>query len=92
MLPPGFISYCLFNFVKKHSNGKHLTLKYFVFSGICWGLIGLLGILLILAFGTTNTATSNNQLFLLLFIPTIFFMIGELYALICWLIWLKKEV
>jgi len=91
MLPPGFISYLLFNFVKKHSNGKHIILKFFLFSGLCWGMIGLIGILLILSLATSASAEPSTKLSLLFLVPTIFFVLGELYAFICWLIWLRKE-
>lgn len=92
MLPPGFISYCLFNFVKKRSNKKHLTLKYFLLSGLCWGLLGLIGILLILSLSAPDAIQPNSKLFLLLFIPAVFFILGGLYALICYFLLIKKEI
>lgn len=51
MLPPGFLAYLMYEFVKNR-------VKFIRF---------------------------------MLMIPVPMFVIGEVYALVCWLIWLRKE-
>ena len=88
MLPPGFLAYLMYEFVKKRVKKEHVTLSYFIFSGLCFLIFGIvLGVFMYLS----KPSTIEVFIRFMLMIPVPMFVIGEVYALVCWLIWLRKE-
>lgn len=88
MLPPGFLAYLMYEFVKKRVKKEHVTISYFIFSGLCFLLIGtILGVFMFLS----NPTSIEAFMRFMMLIPVPLLVIGEVYALVCWLIWLRKE-
>ena len=88
MLPPGLIANIMYEFVKKRVKKELVTVSYFVFSGLCFLLVGVvLGVFMFLSKPTTIDAFLR----FMMIIPVPLLVIGEVYALVCWLIWLRKE-
>ena len=88
MLPPGFLAHIMYEFVKKRVKKEHLTISYFIFSGLCFLIFGTaIGVF------TYLSKPSTIEVFIrfMLMIPVPLLVIGEVYALVCWLIWLRKE-
>lgn len=88
MLPPGFLAHIMYEFVKKRVNKEHVTVSYFIFSGFCFLLSGL--VLGVFMFLSKPTSIEVFWRFIMV-IPIPLVVIGEVYALVCWLIWLRKE-
>ena len=88
MLPPGFIAHVMYEFVKKRVKKEHVTVSYFIFAGLCFLIVGaILGVFMFLSKPTSMEAFMR----FMLIIPVPLLLIGEVYALVCWLIWLRKE-
>lgn len=88
MLPPGFIAHVMYEFVKKRVKKEHVTVSYFIFAGLCFLIVGaILGVFMFLSKPTSMEAFIR----FMLMIPVPLLLIGEVYALACWLIWLRKE-
>ena len=88
MLPPGFIASLMYEFVKKRVKKEHVTASYFIFTGLCFLMIGtVLGVFMFLSKPTSMEAFLR----FMMIIPVPLLVIGEVYALVCWLIWFRKE-
>mgnify|MGYP003305639673 CR=1 FL=1 len=88
MLPPGFIAHIMYEFVKKRVKKEHITVSYFIFSGLCFLIFGLvIGVFMFLSKPTSMDAFIR----FMSIVPVAMILIGELYAIVCWLIWLRKE-
>ncbi len=88
MLPPGFIAHVMYEFVKKRVKKEHVTVSYFIFAGLCFLIVGaILGVFMFLSKPTSMEAFMR----FMLIIPVPLLLIGEVYALVCWLIWIRKE-
>ena len=88
MLPPGFIANIIYEFVKKRVKREHVTVSYFIFSGLCFLVVGaVIGLFMFLSKPTTMEAFIR----FMSIVPVAMILIGELYAIVCWLIWLRKE-
>ncbi len=88
MLIGGFIAYIMYEFVKKRVKKEHLTVSYFIFSGLCFLIVGtIIGVFMFLS------KPSSIEVFIrfMMIIPVPLLVIGEVYALVCWLLWLRKE-
>jgi len=87
----GFIAQIIFNFVKKRAK-KHVTLIYFICTGVCWSLFGILAGGAMFAYNSVFEPVSVTAVIKFMTItPGLMFVMGEMYALVCWLIWLRKE-
>ena len=88
MLPPGLIANVMYEFVKKRVKKEYVTISYFLFSGLCFLLVGtVIGVFMFL-----SKPTSIDAFLRFISIAAVaMIVIGEIYALICWLIWLRKE-
>ena len=88
MLPPGFIAHVMYEFVKKRVKKEYLTVSYFIFAGLCFLIVGaILGVFMFLY----KTTSMEAFIRFMMMIPVPLLVIGEIYALVCWLIWLRKE-
>ena len=88
MLPPGFLAHIMYEFVKKRVKKEHLTISYFIFSGLCCLVFGLIvGVFMYLS----KPSTIEVFIRFMMIIPLPLLVIGEVYALVCWLLWLRKE-
>ena len=88
MLPPGFIAHIMYEFVKKRVKKEHITVSYFIFSGLCFLIFGLvIGVFMFLSKPTSMDAFIR----FMSIVPVAMILIGEPYAIVCWLIWLRKE-
>ena len=88
MLPPGFLAHIMYKFVKKRVKKEHLTISYFIFSGLCFLIFGtVVGVFMYLS------KPSPIEMFIrfMMIIPLPLLVIGEVYALVCWLLWLRKD-
>lgn len=88
MLPPGLIANVMYEFVKKRVKKEYVTISYFLFSALCFLIVGMgLGVFMFL-----SKPTSIDAFLRFMSIAAVaMIVIGEIYALICWLIWLRKE-
>ena len=88
MLPPGFLAHIMYEFVKKRVKKDHITLSYFIFSGLCFLIFGtIIGVFMYLS----KPSTIEVFIRFMMIIPLPLLVIGEVYALVCWLLWLRKE-
>lgn len=88
MLPPGLIANVMYEFVKKRVKKEYVTISYFLFSALCFLIVGMgIGVFMFL-----SKPTSIDAFLRFMSIAAVaMIVIGEIYALICWLIWLRKE-
>lgn len=92
MLPPGFIAYIMYNFVKKRVNKRYVFVSYLGFAALCWLSMGvLLGGLMIGYNSLFNKMSITVIVRFMTIIPIPLVVIGEIYALVCWILWLRKE-
>ena len=77
MLIGGFIAYIMYEFVKKRVKKEHLTVSYFIFSGLCFLIVGtIIGVFMFLS------KPSSIEVFIrfMMIIPVPLLVIGEVYV------------
>lgn len=90
MLPPGFISYLIFDFAKKRAKKrKRIRRNFFLYSGVIYACICLIIALFMVLLQPSEQDAIHR---FLIIAPLAGFLLGEIAAGISWLIWFRKEV
>lgn len=90
MLSPGFISYSIFKFTKKHTKKQNgVKRNFFLLYGAVWACICLV-IALFMVLG--QPSERDVMIRFLVIAPITGIILGEIIALVSWLVWFRKEI